>query len=88
MFVPGGDFEWAANFSFKIPTITTELARLRYGFLIQDILDRFSAKIGSTLSPDRNIWIYSGHDTTLAGVLNALQLFEVSFIFVFFIVNK
>lgn len=57
------------------------MARLKYGFLIEEILDRFSAKIGSTLSPDRNIWIYSGHDTTLAGVLNTLQLFEVVFNF-------
>lgn len=80
VFVPGGDFEWAANFSFKIPTITTELAKLKYGFLINEILDRFSAKIGSTLSPDRTIWIYSAHDTTLAGVLNTLQLFEVIFL--------
>lgn len=75
--MPGNDFEWAANFSFKIPSITRPLARLRSGFLINEILDRFSQKIGSTLSPDRSVWIYSGHDTTLAGVLNTLELFEV-----------
>lgn len=80
MFKPGSDFQWVANFSFKIPTITPELARLRSGFLIQEILDRFAQKIGSTLTPDRSLWIYSGHDTTLAGVLNTLQLFEVGFL--------
>lgn len=76
--MPGGSFEWAANFLFKISTITTEMARLRFGFLIREILDRFSAKVNSTLTPDRSIWIYSAHDATLAGILNALQLFEVS----------
>lgn len=75
--MPGGEFEWAANFSFVVPTITPELARLKAGFLVREMLDRFTQKIGSTLTPDRSVWIYSAHDTTIAGVLNALQLFEV-----------
>lgn len=79
MFVPGGDLEWVANHSFKLATITPEMARLKSGFLIREILERFAAKIGSTLSPDRSVWIYSAHDTTVANVLNTLNLFEVKF---------
>lgn len=75
VFVAGGDFEWASGFGFKIRTATTEMARVRFRFLIREILDRFSAKINSTLSPNRTIWIYSGHDATLVGILDTLQLF-------------
>lgn len=75
--MPGGDFEWAAGFGHKIRTATTEMARLLFGFLIREILDRFSAKISSTLTPDRIIWIYSGHDATLVGILDTLRLFKV-----------
>lgn len=79
MFVPGGELEWAANYSFKLQTITPEMARLKSGFLIREVLDRFAQKIGSTLSPDRSVWIYSAHDTTVANILNTLNLFEVKF---------
>lgn len=76
---PGGDMQWVANRSFQVVTNTPELARLKTGFLIREILDRFTQKIESTLSPDRSLWIYSGHDTTVANVLNTLGLFEVIF---------
>ena len=33
-------------------------------------------KRNGTLSPDRNIWMYSGHDTTVAALLNAMGVFE------------
>lgn len=82
VFVPGGDMDWMSHFSFKIPTITTQLARLKSGFLIRDILHRFTAKTKSELSPDRSLWIYSGHDTTVASILNSFGLFDVC-IFIF-----
>lgn len=69
--------EKLSHFCFAIPTNTKLLARLKTGFLIREILQRFSMKIDSTLSPDRSLWIYSAHDSTLANVLNTLGLFEV-----------
>lgn len=57
---------------------TPELARRRSGFLIRDILERSAQKINGTLRPDRAIWMYSGHSSTLATMLNGLQIFEVS----------
>lgn len=78
IFIPGGDFEWIANRSFQVPTNTIELGRLKVGFLLREMLDRFDDKINSKLSPDRTLWIYSAHDTTVANVLNTLGLFEVT----------
>lgn len=78
VFYPGSEFETIAYLGFQMTTKTTEMARLSVGFLIRDILDRFSSKIASKLSPDRSLWIYSAHDSTIANVLNALGLFEVN----------
>lgn len=73
--------EWIAHRSFQLQTITPEMARLKSGFLIREILERFDQKIASKLDPDRGLWIYSAHDTTVANILNSLQLFEVSKLF-------
>lgn len=57
---------------------TPELARRRAGFLIKEILQRSAKKINSTLRPDRLMWFYSGHSSTLATMLNGLGLFELN----------
>lgn len=77
VFFPGGDMEKLARFWFAMPSNTRLLARLKAGFLIREILERFTMKKDSTLSPDRSLWIYSAHDSTVANVLNTLGLFEV-----------
>lgn len=58
-------------------TNTKLLARLKSGFLIKNIYERFTMKKDSTLSPDRVLFLYSAHDETIINVLNALNLFEV-----------
>ncbi|XP_031634018.1 prostatic acid phosphatase-like [Contarinia nasturtii] len=73
---PGGDLQWVADRSFQVQTNTPELARLKSGFLLREMLDRFDQKIASKLNPDRGVWVYSAHDTTVANILNSLQLFE------------
>lgn len=77
--ISGGELEWISHLSFQLPTNTTELARLKIGFLLREIFDRFEAKTKALLSPDRSIWIYSAHDTTIANILNAFGLFQVIF---------
>lgn len=57
------------------------MARLRGGFLLKDILEKFENKTKSTLSPDRTFFMYSGHDTTVVNILNTLNLFDVSKIY-------
>lgn len=77
MFYPDCDMEKVTRLWFRMDTSTKLMARLKYGFLIRDILERFTMKKDSTLSPDRSLHIYSAHDTTVANVLNSLGLLEV-----------
>lgn len=61
---------------FPAFTATTELKKLKSGFLLKDILDRFTEKYENTLSPNRSLWMYFGHKTTLINLLNTLGLYE------------
>lgn len=74
---PGGIIERIADSHFKVNTATPELARLKSGFLIKEMMERFTQKIFCALEPDRSLWLYSAHDETIANVLNSLGLFEV-----------
>lgn len=71
--------------SLATNTSTPELARLKAGFLFRQILEHFSQKIESTLKPDRSLWFYSAHDSTITSVLNSIGLFEVLFHFWYFL---
>jgi len=73
----GADWTYASNFAFSINTYTRQLARLKAGPLLKDILTRISQKHKKQLNPDRSVFIYSAHDTTVANLLNTLKLFEV-----------
>lgn len=76
---PGGDLEYLATLYFSMTTHTTEMKKLRAGFLLKEILDHFTDKLNASLSPDRSLWMYFAHDTTIAIILNSLGLFEVGF---------
>lgn len=71
----------------KIFVKTKTQLRLNPGFLVKDILDRFTAKIEKKLEPNRSLYIYSGHDTTIIGILSALGLYEVIIIFIPYITD-
>lgn len=60
-----------------LTTSTTKMKRLKSGFLLKEILDRFNNKSLSTLSPNSSLYIYSAHDITLAAMLNSLGVFDV-----------
>lgn len=74
---PDGDMKWIATRSFATATNTKTLARLKTGFLLSEILDRFRNKTMGELLPNRSMWVYSAHDTTIANVLNTLGMFEL-----------
>lgn len=74
---PDGDMKWVAARSFATNTNTKTLARLKTGFLLRDIFERSKNKTMSLLSPNRNMWVYSGHDTTIANILNTLGVFDL-----------
>lgn len=69
---------FATNIAFALNTYTRQLARLKAGPLLKDILTRFQTKFMKQLKPDRSVFIYSAHDTTVANLLNTLKLFQVS----------
>lgn len=74
---PHDDFEDLAIQWFTIFTPTTEMKKLRSGFLLKEILERFMNETHSTLSSNPNLWMYFAHDITIANMLNSLGVFEV-----------
>ncbi|CAG9807128.1 unnamed protein product [Chironomus riparius] len=68
-----------SGLSFAVKTYTTQLARLKTGPLLKEILHHYKNKTDS-LTPKnetkRNLWIYSAHDTTVANMLNTLGVFK------------
>lgn len=64
------------------------MKKLKSGYLLKDILGRFSKKLKSTLTPDISLYMYFGHDLTISNMLNSLGLFEVAKIHSIFIVLK
>lgn len=63
-----------SGMSFAVKTYTTLLARLKSGPLLKEILTHFQQKTLKKL--DQSYWVYSGHDTTVANMLNTLGLFK------------
>ncbi|XP_031632798.1 lysosomal acid phosphatase-like [Contarinia nasturtii] len=73
----GGDFEYLAICYFKIYSETTEMKKLKSGFLLKEIFDRFTSKIQSNLSPDRSLVMYFAHDITITNMLSSLGLYKL-----------
>lgn len=69
------DYLGAVN--YQSVTHSTEMKKLRAGFLIKEILDRFKSKTLSSLNPNRTLWIYAAHGSVISNVLNSLDLFDV-----------
>ncbi|XP_061706842.1 prostatic acid phosphatase-like isoform X2 [Cydia pomonella] len=68
-----------ACYSFRIPTMTPLLARLKVGPLIQEIVMNMantSLTYPEGYSKAVKLAVYSGHDITVASVLNALGMFD------------
>lgn len=75
--------EYLVGVYFEAFTHTTEMKKLKAGYLFDKILHHFKKK--SELQSERNLYIYSAHDITIVNVLNALNLYHVSiYIFLFF----
>lgn len=71
------DFENLMKFGSSMYTRTADLRRLRSGFLLKEILDRSTNKTQSILSPNRSVWMYFAHVSTLNDMLNSLGLQQV-----------
>lgn len=72
---PGSDFERFGFSWYTSITPTTEMKKITYGYLLKEILDHFTNKTQSTLSPNRTLWMFFGHDFNLALMLDTLGIF-------------
>lgn len=75
--IPGGEFERLTLYGYQVWTALVEMKKLRSGFLLKEILDRFSNKTEARLSPDRSLWMYFAHDFTIVSLLHSLDMFTV-----------
>lgn len=62
---------------YKAHVATTEMKMFRSGYLLKEMLDRFTNKTQSILSPDRVFWMYMAHDSVVAFMMQTLQIFTV-----------
>lgn len=77
------DFEQAAMTFYTLFSGTKFLSKFSSGFLLKDILDRFTSKTQNTLTPNRKLWMYSTHDLTLFNFLRSLDISDVRTVFEF-----
>ncbi|XP_014256189.1 prostatic acid phosphatase-like [Cimex lectularius] len=62
--------------AFAVPTYITKLKRLKGGPLMKEMLNNMHDKLNVKDPLARNISVYSGHDITLAYLLNTLGVFN------------
>lgn len=74
----GGDFDQIDKFFFTSQTETTEMKRLRSGFLLKTILDQSRKTLGFQPIQPSKLWLYFAHDMTIVDMLRSLGLFTVS----------
>lgn len=61
-------------------TNSTELQKLRAGFLLKEIFERFTNKTtDSKFDPERVLWIYITNNIAIIDILNSLGLYTVNF---------
>lgn len=78
--------DWALNFypeplreifnflSFELPNYNNELKQLHCGPLLREIIQHFDDKINGSIK--QKWWHYSGHDITIANLLNCLNVYD------------
>lgn len=57
----GDAFQRLFEHLFSIMTVTDDMKKFRSGFLLKEILDRFTSKSETVLTPDRSMWLYFAH---------------------------
>ncbi|XP_015610426.1 prostatic acid phosphatase [Cephus cinctus] len=65
-----------ASMDFKLPAYNKILQRLKSGLLLGEMINHMVKKQEGALYPDRKLWIYSAHDTTVANLLMTLGVFD------------
>lgn len=52
------------------------MKKVKGGPFVTELLETMREKANRILSPDRNIYVYSGHDTTLVNIIRALEIYD------------
>lgn len=65
-----------AERSLALFTETPFMKKVKGGALLTEILDHMTSKRSRTLTPNRSIFIYSGHDVTLVNLMRALGIID------------
>ncbi|KAL9933259.1 hypothetical protein V8E36_007977 [Tilletia maclaganii] len=68
--------EWFSGYTDPDPKKALEYRRLSMGRLLSDLQERFDSKANSPEKDSLRLSIYSTHDTTLAGLLSTLDVFD------------
>jgi len=75
---PGGKFEELRDLSFTVDTFNQEMKRLKGGPFVKEMVEHFDSVADKSLTPpNRKVFMYSGHDTTVAPVLHTLGVFNM-----------
>jgi lysosomal acid phosphatase len=62
--------------SFKVMTYTHEMQRLRSGPLLKDLIHNMQGRVNGSLDRRMKMFMYSAHDTTVASLLNTLEVYD------------
>ncbi|XP_034944718.1 prostatic acid phosphatase-like [Chelonus insularis] len=65
-----------ADLSFTLQAHNNILQKLKVGPLLEEMISHMIMKSRDLLSPNRKLWMYSGHDDTIANLMMALKIFE------------
>jgi len=66
-----------SKFSFIMSTYTDDLKRLKVGPLLKEMISLMTDKAAQQLDPRQKMFMYSGHDTTVAALLHTLNIFDL-----------
>ncbi|KAL1115881.1 hypothetical protein AAG570_006170 [Ranatra chinensis] len=71
----------ASAISFAVPTLNTQLKRLKSGPLLKEMVEHMKSKAGMApaleKTDNKKMWVYSAHDTTVSNFLNTLGVFNM-----------
>ncbi|XP_023331571.1 prostatic acid phosphatase [Eurytemora carolleeae] len=74
---PDGKFAELKDFSFLVDTYTPELRKLKGGPFLKEMIEHLDKFKSGELDPaNRKVFMYSGHDTTIAPILHTLDVFD------------
>lgn len=65
-----------AKRNLAVLTENTYMKRIKGGSFVTEVVDTMHKKREASLFPDRNIYIYSGHDVTLVNIMRAMEIIE------------